>query len=910
MAEKWYHIPTEDIAEKLSTDLSSGLDKKSVKARRAKYGRNNVFLDPGNIVSACLKAVGADYSFYLLLALVVLAKIFNENVSAAIIITLMVINLVLTLAVYIKSQRILHSMAIYASPTSRVVRGGRIKVVRQSEIVIGDIIILEKGDVVPADARIVYSQGLTVSDQAVTGSDKAIGKSAAPVYGANVPPSEQHNMVFALSTVLSGSARAVVCACGNNTFAAASGKRQEIVPHSDLRVLGRLKKLCSAWSLVMLTFIFFITVADIVFGAESRGLFNIFITAVSLTCAAMAEFYVIFAYFIISSGLFGTLKKNGATNSGAIIKNISSLEEIKEIDAFIVPKMGGFYTDRAALETVFVNETLHRVTEKNLYNYCGRTLKYALLASGYAADPSVLDDPAGEPGAIVIAAEAQGIDRMVLKADYPLVSHAASFAGIDADCSVVAEEGGFLAVARGEAAPLLERCSFYMEDDSLAEIDEHERKYINDALRTIDEDGCRAIAVIFRDTENTDISEVEADGWILAGIIGLREPTLASAEDNIRACLDAGVAVIVLAPVERDPSRVYFKRLGLVENDGQIATGSEMSELSDDEWQSRLGEYRMYEGLSAEQKHTLIRLLHGEGKVVGVLGRTLDDIALFADADVGFASGVTLSERAKSLDVAERPDHLFADSEALKNACDVLVSTPKSPRGGFNAMVKALCTAKTIYQNLMRMVKYLFTAQIARLTVVLYSVIVHNVWSAFSGREFLLPVQILFLGLIVDFGVVVAIAMQRSPSDLYIERENTEERLSRPFIYNFFKPFIFGLFWGVASITAPLILSLTGVEMAGEPLTSLIFISFIITELIVAGEVMYEKSFFAPRKRFNRLLLIMAIGAAVFIALGVLIPGFGARFGICPLKPVEALCAFIVPLLMLGVYEIYKLIKK
>jgi|GEM_PF-1974352 len=910
MAEKWYNTPAEDTAARLLSDTSRGLDEKSVKARRAKYGKNNVFLTSGNIFSACVKAVGADFSFYLMISLAVLAKIFNENVSAVMIVSITVVNFVLTLITYIKSRKILYNMGLFASPISRVVRNGRIEVIRQSDLVVGDIVLLSAGDVVPADARLITSEGFSVSEEALSGKTDVKLKSPELVYGQNVPQPDQTNMVFALSTVTSGSAKAIVCACGNNTYAAAMGKRREIVQHNDLHVLASLKKTCSIWSLVMLAFILFLTGADILFGAESRGIFNIFITAVSLTCAAMTEFYVIFAYFIISSGLFGTLKKSGATNSGAIIKNVSSLEVIKDIDAFIVPKMGGFYADRAALESIFADDTLHRINEKNLYEYCGRTLKYALLASGYAADPAVLDDPAGEPGAIVVAAERTGIDRMVLKADYPLISHASEFGGIDADCAVVADEGGFLAVARGEAATLLERCSFYMEGESLAEIDERERKLINEALRAIDEEGCRALAVIFRDTDCTDIADVEPDGWILAGVIGIREPTLPDAEENVRACLDAGIAVIALAPVERDPSRVFFKRLGLVEDDSQIATGTEIADLTDGEWQERLGEYRLYEGLSEEQKLTLIRLLHNEGRIVGVLGRTTDDLPLIAEADAGFASGITLSEKAKSLDVALRPDHTFTNSEALKTACDVLVSTPKSPRGGFNAMVKSLCTAKTIYQNLMRMVKYLFTAQIARLTVILYSVIVHNVWSLFAGREFLLPVQILFLGLIVDLGVVAAIAMQRPPRNVLAERENTEERLSRPFIYNFFKPLIFGIFWGVSSIAAPLVLSLTGLELEGEPLTSLIFISFIFTEMIVACEMISEKSVFARGQRASRILIIMTFCSAVFIALGVAIPAFGARFGICPLDPVEALCTFIVPALMFAVCEIYKAIKK
>ncbi|MBQ7161477.1 MAG: cation-transporting P-type ATPase [Clostridia bacterium] len=915
MAEKWYNIPPAECAEKLGADLENGLDEKTARARLNKYGKNNVFITPGASFASCAKAVGSDISFYLLAALAVLAKIYNESVSAMVILSLIIINLLLTLFAYTKTQKILRNMSSYAAPMSRVLRGGKQIVIRQSSVVVGDIVLVRAGDIVPADCRVAASNGLKVLDNVSSDDNKSRSKNAKTVYGANVPPAERENMVFAASMVTAGAAKLIVVACGDDTLAAITGKRREIVPHDDLKVLKTLRKTSLIWGLAMMALILVISTVDIIMGLESRGLYNIFTTGAAIACAAMTEFYVIFAYFIIGVGLFGTMKKNGPVNTGAVIKNITTLEEIRDIDTLIVPKMGGFYTDRSTVQYIYATDTLRKANEKNLYESCSRTLKFGLLSSGYAADPSVFKDTSSEPSAIVACAERIGIDRMVLKADYPLLCSADSFYGVKADCAIVADDDGYLAAARGEAVPLLERCAYYMDGDMRTSIDERERKHINYALRTIDEDNCRAVAVISKRTDETDIEKVGSGGWTLEGLIGIREPALAGAEQNVRACLDAGIQIIVLTDGEQDPSRVYFKRLGLIEDDSEIITAGEIDGMDTEEIKKNLGKYKMYEGLTSRQKRALIKLLQEGGRVVGVLGRKLNDVLLLSDADVGFATGVTLTERTRSLEVDARATRgELADiggSETLKYTCDVLVSPPENDRGGFNAMVKSLCAAKLIYQNIMRMVKYLFVSQIARLVVVIYSVVVHNVWPVFEGTEFLTPVQIVFLGLIVDLGVVAAIAFQRAPDDILTQRENTEERLSKPFMLNFFRTFAYGLIWGLAAIAAPLALSLSGVEHSGAQLTSLIFISFIITELLVACEILKERPLFVFRgRRINRPIALMWAAAVIFIALGVFIKPIGSRFGLSMLTPLEWLCALSVPALMMALYEIYKAIKK
>lgn len=733
MAELWYNLTPEQAAGKLNTDLNKGLDAPSVRARRNRYGKNNVFLTPGASFADCLKAVACDISTYLLIILAFMSAIFKQNVSVMVIIAMIVFNFAATLFTYIKSQNILRDMSVYAAPMSRVIRGGRVCAVKQSSIVVGDIVLLSAGDIVPADARIIESNGLCILENDLGGGTKAKKKNASIVYGLNVPLEKRSDMVFAASLVTEGTAKVLVCACGESTFAVASGNAREIVAHKDMKVLATLKKYCSVWSLCMLALILVVTGIDLILGLESRGLFNIFITGASLACAAMTEFYVIFAYFIIGCGLFGTVKKRGTVNSGAIVKNISTLEEIKDIDTLIVPKKGSFFTGHASVERIFCSDTLHSTDEKRLFNHCGRMLKFALLSSGYAVRPGIFDDPADEASAIVNCAELIGIDRGVLAADHPTLTFQSDLFGIRNEAVIVAESDVNTAVIRGEAAPLLEKCTHFCDDGIFRRIDDRQRKHINEALRRIDSEGCRAVAVISKDTNSVELNEADDYGWRLEGILGIHEGVLADADKRIAACKNTGIQVIVMAENFQDSSRLYFKRIGLIEDDSEILTATELAKMDDGLFRTNLGMYKMYEGLTAAQKRLLISHLKEDGRVVGVLGRELDDILLVREANIGFTTAVTLADSDSSIDLGTNPTPIgSADGcEALKYACDVLVSPPERPSGGFNAMINAMCSARIIYQNLMRMVKYLVTSQVRGLSS--YSI---RSWFTAPGRNF------------------------------------------------------------------------------------------------------------------------------------------------------------------------------
>lgn len=921
---RWYNLTPEQIGEQLNTDPERGLTSDAAEKRLKKKGENNAFLMPESTFGTYLRAVSRDITVYMMIATAIMSAIFSQDVSAIVIIVLLVLNLSASVFFYAKSRGVLRDMARLAAPMSRVIRDGRLYSVSQRKIVEGDIVILGPGDIVPADARVLYSDGLSVLESNLTGEKEVSVKNPKMLYGLNVPVSHQTDMVFATTVITAGYGKVLVCSVGEDTYAAETGRRPQIVAHDKLIVLSTLKKYCTTWGLAMLFMILVLTALDLALGLRSRSLFDIFVTGLSLAVAAMTEMYIVFGYYVIGSGLAGALKKIGKVNSGAVIKNVESLEDLKKITTLVVPRRGGFFADSTSVERIWCSDTLHRPNEKNLFKYCGRLLKYAMLSSGYhGANKGVLDNPANDASAIVSAAEGIGLERNVVAAEYRCLDYAQiTVDDQPCDLSLIGDGEDLVALARGDALRMLGKSSTYFDDGQIRKLTERDRKHITESVKQCQKNGFKTVGVISRQSEAFLAGSVddEATDWVFEGYIVLLEPMLRGAAETVARCKEAGIHVIMLSEESSEQNRVYAQRLGIIgetdESSSQILTSAAMSKISDQNFRRSLKNYGLFEELTYVQKKVLIGHLQEEGEIVGFLGCELDDIKLISKADVGFTSAVTLANGTSSLDLGMNDSPIYLRNskenpggcEALKFAGDIIVSAPDRPTGGFNAMVAAICTSKTVYQNLMRLVKYLITSQSARFLIVLFSVLANTFGFNKGGvvQMFTAP-ELLFSGLIIDFVVVVSIAFQRKTKGVLTEKEDTEERLEKPLLHNF-KPMFYGLIWAIYTIAAPTVLSLIGYPPKGTHLTSMVFVTFIITQFIVACEVINERSVLSKKSRVNRVIAFLAVLILAFVGV-MAIPACGRLFDFVMINMAEWIAVTASVILTAATYEIYKFIK-
>ena len=902
MAEKWYNLTPEQVEARLSTDMQSGLGPKQAAARLRREGKNTVYRVERPRTSVLMRDVLRDPCAYMLIAAAVLAWIFNERVGAPLVIALTLFNMLFVLGAYLKARNVISDTHEYTIPTATVIRAGKQYLIKQDRLCRGDVILLTKGDVVPCDARVIEAEGLCVLEVALTGETQRKRKAPKIIFGNNLPPEKQTDMVFATSVVVKGQGKAIVCETGEDTFAACLGKTEPKEEKSaDLGVLETLRKHCASWSLIMLIMVFVLTLADFIVGFESRSIFNIFITGLSIATAGMCEYYLVFGYIIIGTSMYGMLRRERVTRTGAVVKDIGNIDKLAGITTLIVPKEGAFTAGAIRLKKIYCDSVLLSPDEKHLDNTCPHLISAALDTTCYTENDyeKVYNrfkarDVSVEEKAILSLATQSGIfDGPVYMGSHILVDRRIED---DMTRSVVAVNGNSRLALRGKAEDILPMCSSYRSSEAVKNI-KQEKKRINNLIKALLEEGLYTVCIATRETDDITASS----GLVFEGFLALNQPQLAGTKENITRIQKAGINLIMLS--DDSSSRVYAKALGVIDTDDEIMTGRELNGMTDDLFRTNASVYHLYEGLTVPQKRLLISHLQQNGESVGYFGCNFDEMILVREADVGFASGVTLNRGNSTVDLGSENAPVFIRSgeekgsgcEALKQVCDVIVSPADGKGGGFNAITSAIAQSRLAFRSLYRMVRYLVTSQCARLFVFLYSTMVPVTGIPFCGEDIFTPVQLLILGLIFDLGVVMAFAFRSSKGDIV----SGEERGSTV------GAVLFGIFWGVCALVFPAILRLCGITVTNTAMSSMVFFGFMLTQVTSAVEIINDTGIFKRGFISN----LRAVAATIVTAAFIGVSAYTASFNTCMLTPMQWGIMLLQPLCMLAVYEIYKLVK-
>ena len=924
MKLRFYDKSISQLCAMLATDPDIGLTREEALARSKKYGLNAIYPIPRGSFLLYLRHMLTDFTALLLVFTAVIAAIFENSPQTIVLIVILALYYAASIFAYVKAQRVLERSGAHALPTAKVMRGGKLYMVRSEELVPGDIIFVSAGDIVPADARLIYSDGLAALEVNLTGAIKATPKDANYLEYKELAPGEQKNMLFASTILTSGTGRAVVCGTGLNTLICELKKNSPVVSHEKLSVMTTLKKYCRFWSLCMSAAIFLITGLDLILGLGGRSLFEIFTTGLSLAVASMSEFYTAFGYIVVAVGVFGAVRKYRTVNAGALIKNTANLETIKKITALIVPREGAFSVRDMRLERVWTSGKIYGEGDAPFGPDCSEAVKYALISTGLysgkllAANNQRFDNVySAEEEAIIRAAEKLSLYNVGLERSYPIVEHLAAGAetpgGVSAfETTLVLHNGSFMVAVRGNPETIISRCRYIREHGKIVELTTARAAELRVAVSLALKESYRVVAVASRTTVYNNLRRIitcQSD-LVFEGFLHFREPMLKGAAQTVARCRDAGIKVIMFCDEPDESNRYLARALGIITNDSEAVTSAQLSTIKEGLLRANVPIYRLYEGLNITQKRLILRYLRDSGEVVGVLGHELDEIILLKEADVGIAQSVTISDKAgrggiellgRSMPVISKAGQRVAGGEALKFVSDIIVSeADRRGGGGFNAAVEAIRHAKVIYLNLLRMTKYMIVSQFARLFLVFYSVL--------TGEPMLTPAQILFCGLIVDFAAILITAFERPSNDILKQHEDTERKLRHPLISNP-QSILFGLFWAAVTVLAVRLLSDYGIIVSESERYALVFFSFILTQLITLGESIRERSLFVPNIRLNGVFLLTLTLIAAFVAGCSLLPGIGMLFGISalPSGPIWGAIAAI-PVIMLAIYEIHRLV--
>lgn len=912
----WYQRSVKQTEEELHTSAADGLSRKAARAMMNRLGKNVIFPIPGGSFSSYLKQVLSDFTSILLLVTALLAVLFDMQVGAAVILSMLAVHYVLAVLVYVRAQHVLEDMGHHALPGVKVMRDGKLFVGKQDLLVPGDLIFLSVGDIVPADCRLVFTENLTVLEGKLTGESRSVYKDAEYISYTEVPVERQANMVFASTIVTGGTGRAIVCETGENTLVCRMGKNRPLVSHGKLRVISQFRKYCSVWSMCMIALVFLLTVLDLILGFNNRGLFDIFLTGLTLASASMSEMYAAFGYIVIATGIFAATRQNKEINEGALIKNSVTLEKIKDLDCLIFPRESLILSCDCSVNRMYYNGELYAPSDAVFARRCAPLLRYAVLASGiYGARALAAKNDRFEniytpqEEAVLTLASKHGIYNVKLEKEYPLLEHIGIGSRSQFDTTIVAGSASNLIIVQGDARSLIERCRYINENGRPFPLT---GERLNTLLRTVSrlsKETLRVIAIATRSTSNVNLSRLNSSQSDLTfeGLVAFREPLLPAAALNLSKCRAAGIRTILMCDSTSEINQSTADALGIATEPSQILDGRTMSQMKEGMFRVNLHAYRLFVGLSPSQKEHVLQCLQEDGCRVGVICRQLNEAKLARMADVSFAQSMTAVHHnglGASVPVYVKDDKYGTRTgcEAIQYLSDVVLAEPSAKgNGGINAMLDSIGSAKVIYLNLLRMARYLITSQIAKFLLVLYGIV--------ANAPLLTPVQVLFAGIITDFAAVVTIAFEPPSRRILSAKVETAQKLHHPFTANA-SYFLLGILWAASCAVLHILPSSVTHLFDLTQFAAATFYGFLISQIIVLLEVKKEDSLFSGDITLNSILSFLLLGVAAFITLCQLSTGFGSAFGTVALSARQMLTVCIQPVFMLIVCEITKLISR
>lgn len=910
------------MIEHLNTDMANGLTRKAASARGMRYGNNVIYPIPKKSFHTYLAHIITDFTSVLLIASAVIAVIFEQGTSAAVIGATLVINYIIAIFTYVKAQRVLENMGHFALPTAKVMRDGKLYMVKQEQLVAGDIIYIASGDIVPADVRLLEGEGLAALEVNLTGIPRSQEKDAAFIDYRNLPPAGQKNMLFASTILTSGSGKAVVCEVGEDTLVCKMGKNKPIVSHEKLSILKSINRYCGIWSLCMIALIFLFTMICLFTDTLGQGVFHTFMTGLSLAVASMSELYTAFGYIIIACGIFNAVNQYKDVNSGALIKNSAKLEKLKDVTCLIVPKDGTFTVKDLKIERIYCDDEWFSSGDKRFAEHCADVIRYAVISTGiYGAARLVANNDSrnniysSEEDAIIRLAEKHHMYNVTLERDHPVIDHIAI--GEDSRLHTTLFQAGaeYKLALRGEPGDLLSRCTTYTYQGVRYKLTQEKINELLVSAFMITKQAYRVVAVATRVSQYNTLTRLGAaqNELNFEGFLAIREPILHGAAKNVAMCRAAGMKVVMLCDDVSPNNRYLAEAIGVIKDERECIDASALANMKIGLFRANLDLYRLYEGINTTQKRLLVKYLRESGEKVAFLGHELDELILLKECDVGFSQSMTISEKAgkAGVDLTSRRIPVYAKNakESSKNGCealkfesDIIISeADKSGGGGFNAIIRALGVSKVIYLNLFRMMKYLITSQFARLFAVFIC--------AVAGFRGLTPTQILVCGLVMDMLAVMVISFEKPAHDFMLYRVDIEKRLKQPLPY-MIQSVIFGLFWAVLTVLPSLISVVCQLNISEAQLNTAAFIGFLPAQFAVMTEIKKERSIFVPNIKISGVYMLTLTMLICFIAACFLIAPFGALFEVCSLELYGIVAAILPSVLMILIFELYKVISK
>lgn len=707
-----------------------GLTSAQVAEREQVFGKNK--LEEGkktSLIQRFLKQL-ADPMIIILIAAAVISGVTavyaGESFADVIIIMIVVIiNAVLGVVQESKAEKAIEALQEIAAATSKVFRDGHQVTVRSEELVPGDIVILEAGDSVPADARIIECASLKVEEAALTGESLPVTKKTDALScesGKDVPLGDRKNMVYMGSTVVYGRGRAVVSGTGMNTemgkIADALAKAKEGETPLQ-RKLNQLSKMLTVLVIGICVVIFGVDLFRAYPNITGAAMLDTFMVAVSLAVAAIPEGLAAVVTIVLSMGVTRMSKRN------AVIRKLTAVETLGCAQIICSDKTGTLTQNKmTVVEHVGPDEPM--------------LAKAMALCSDAELDEN--NTAIGEPTecALVNYAYTLKLPKTDLKVQYERVGEA-PFDSMRKMMSTVHKdgEGSLIQFTKGAPDEILKRCTGFWQDGGIQPLTDSRRQQILEENKKMADKALRVLAAALRRwdklPESFEPQELETQ-MVFIGLTGMIDPVRPEVKPAIEQCRLAGIKPVMITGDHRDTAVAIAMELGIITDPSQAITGAMLDEMNEEEFRKRIGEFGVYARVQPEHKVRIVNAWQARGMITAMTGDGVNDAPSIKNADIGVGMGIT-------------------GTDVTKNVADMVLADDN-----FATIVSAVGEGRRIYDNIRKAIQFLLASNLSEVLAIFFATML--------GFVILKPVHLLWINLITDCFPALALGMEEEEEDI------------------------------------------------------------------------------------------------------------------------------------------------
>ena len=873
--ENWHSLSESEVLEKLKTS-DYGLSDEEVRSRQKVYGYNELSKKKRKSIFKLALYELKDPMIIILILASILSFILDEFVEGYVILFIVFINTIISVVQQKKAEASIEALKSMSAPTAHVIRNNSEIIIPASELVIGDIVILEAGSVVPADIRLIESANLKIQESALTGETVPVEKDADEILKPDCFLADRINMAYTSSLITYGRGIGVVTATGMNTEV---GHIASLLNNSDefdtplKRKLSAVGKTLSIVGLIVCVIIFVIGLL------YKRPILPLFMTAISLAISIIPEGLPATATIVMALGVKRMAKEN------ALIRKLPAVETLGSSTVICSDKTGTLTQNRmvvkklANVDDILNNSAItpNSISNKELY----KDLIYSgLLCNDATFDKKNNDMIIGDPteGALLLLGRDYfKINQEELERKYERLFEQPFDSDRKRMTTVHNIDGEITAYVKGALDELLELCDTVLTSDGIRPITNEDKEKILNLNNTLSSEALRVLGFAKKILNKVPEDEEENIEFNLTfiGIVGMIDPPRLEVPNSIKTCKNAGIRTIMITGDHVITAKAIAKELGIYDENTKAITGTELDNMTDEELDKAVETTSVFARVSPNHKLRIVNSLKRNGEVVAMTGDGVNDAPALNKADIGISMGINGTDVAK-----DASDMILLDDD-------------------FTTIVYAIKEGRRVYKNIQKVIQFLLAGNIAEILTLFIATLLN--WD-----PPILAIHILCINLATDSLPALALGVDPASKNVMKEKPVKSGSLFEKALVS--RVILHGIFITIATISAFLIGYNTDSYIVGQTMA---FSVLAISQMLHAfNQRSNTDSIFTKGNGHNKYLFFALLSSFVLLLIILFVPVIRNIFSLTILKPIEWAITIGLSILPVILVEITKFIKR